>query len=156
MYKKILVGVDNSEEAARAVKKALETQKRDNSEVVVFHSVLHHLTDYLSDVEVVELPLSYNKNGSITFQIRKESVDNAKTLLKEIEEQFHEVNAKVEARLVYDIAPEHYIKEKAQEEGYDLVILGCKGDHSKLKRTFLGTVPEYVINNVKSDVLIIK
>ncbi|MFW9897161.1 MAG: universal stress protein, partial [Candidatus Thorarchaeota archaeon] len=37
MYKKILIGVDNSEDAARVIKRAIKTQKSDNNEVVVFH-----------------------------------------------------------------------------------------------------------------------
>ncbi|MFW9824062.1 MAG: universal stress protein [Candidatus Thorarchaeota archaeon] len=160
MYKKILIGVDNSEDAARVIKRAIEVQKGDKSEVVVFHSIFHHLTDYIADVAtsigIVELPFTYNENGSISMQIRKETVNNAKILLKNIEKQFKEANMSVETRLIFDISPEHYIKEHVQKEGFDLVILGCKGDHSKLRRTVLGTVPEYVINNVKSDVLIIK
>ncbi|MHA2035855.1 MAG: universal stress protein [Promethearchaeota archaeon] len=160
MYKKILIGVDNSEDASRVIEKAVEIQKRDNSEVVVFHSIMHHLTEYLSDMGtssgIVGLPFNYNSDGSITMQIRKETVDNGKILLKQVDDKFKEANSSVETRLVFDIAPERYIKKKVEEEEFDLVILGCKGDHSKLKRTILGTIPEYVINNVKSDVLIIK
>ncbi len=43
-----------------------------------------------------------------------------------------------------------------EEENFDLVILGCRGKHSKLKRTFLGTIPDKVINNAPCDVLIVR
>ncbi len=45
MYKKILIGVDDSENAIRAAKKVIEIQKLHDSEVVAFHSVIHHLSE---------------------------------------------------------------------------------------------------------------
>ena len=66
------------------------------------------------------------------------------------------MNQKVETRLIYNTMPEDYIKKIVKEEEFDLVILGCKGDHSKLRRTFLGTVPDKVINEAPCDVLIVR
>ena len=45
MFKKILLGVDSSENSMKAVDKVIEIQKESTSEVVVFHSFLHHITE---------------------------------------------------------------------------------------------------------------
>lgn len=152
IYKKILLGIDNSEHAMKAVDKALEIQKRDNSEVVVFHSVLHKLFD----IRPTFAGLNINAGESLNYEIHEDRVKDASKLLEQIKKKFEKSSAKVETRLTYDIGPEYYIERKVKEEGYDLVILGCQGEHSKLKRTILGTVPEYVLNHVNSDVLIVK
>ena len=144
----------------RAVEKAIEFQKNENSKIVVFHSVVHHFSEFLSNMEtsggLYNAPPSYNDSGLISFQIRQSVVDEGKKLLKQVEEIFNKAGAVVETRLIFDIEPQYYIKKQVREEEFDLVILGCKGHHSKLRRTFLGTIPEYVINNTDKDVLIIK
>ena len=160
MYKKILIGIDNSEDSMRAVEKAIEFQKNEDSEIVVFHSIVHHFSEYLSNMEtslgLYNAPPNYNDSGLISFQIRQSVVDEGKNLMKEVEEIFNKAGVVVETRLIFDIEPQYYIKKQVKEEEFDLVILGCKGHHSKLRRTFLGTIPEYVINNTDKDVLIIK
>ncbi|MFX1260436.1 MAG: universal stress protein [Promethearchaeota archaeon] len=151
MYKKILLGMDKSYDAIHAAKKAIEFQKRDNSEVIAFHSVLHHLS---------ELSLNFfnpkGANGDIALTIHKDYIKRGENILEEVEKLFKESNAKVETRLIFDIPPEDYIKNLVEEEGFDLVVLGCKGNHSKLSRLLLGTIPNKVINNVSSDVLVVR
>ncbi len=90
--------------------------------------------------------------ATMRFDNRKrgtELLDNTKKL-------FETENASIETRLILDEAPEEYIKKVVKDEGFDLVVLGCKGDHSKLKRTLIGTIPEKVLNEVPCDLLIIR
>ena len=86
MYKKILIGIDNSEDSMRAVEKALEFQKNEDSEIVVFHSIVHHFSEYLSNMEtslgLYNAPPNYNDSGLISFQIRQSVVDEGKNLMK--------------------------------------------------------------------------
>lgn len=152
IYKKILLGIDKSDHSTKAVERALEIQKRDNSEVVIFHSVLHKL----SDIRPTFAGININAGESLNYEIHEDRVKEASKLLEDVKSKFEGSSAKVETRLAYDIGPQYYIEKKVKEEGYDLVILGCQGEHSKLKRTILGTVPEYVLNHVESDVLVVK
>ena len=151
MFKKILLGVDNSESAMKAVDKVLEIQEETNSEVVVFHSFLHHIS---------ELRPTFGASGrpdtSLSYEIHTDIVNEGTKLLDGIKAKFDAKGQKVEIRRIFDFGPEYYIEERVKEEGFDLVVLGCGGKHSKLRRTFIGTVPEYVINNVDVDVLIAK
>ncbi|MFX1573662.1 MAG: universal stress protein [Promethearchaeota archaeon] len=151
MYKKILVGVDESQDAMDAVKKALELEKGENSEIVVFHSVVHNLAEVSPSFSLVG-----PSNASVSLIIHEDNVNQGKKTLKEVERLFKDANLAVETRLIFDIPPEDYIKNKIEEEKFDLVILGCKGKHSKLKRVLLGTIPTKVINSADCDVLIVR
>lgn len=151
MFKKILLGIDSSENSMKAVDKVIEIQKENNSEVVIFHAFLHHIT---------ELRPTFGKSpildASLSYEIQKGRVKEGTKLLDDIKQKFESKGLKVEIRRIFDFGPEYYIEQKVKEEGFDLVVLGCGGKHSKLRRTFVGTVPEYVINNVDVDILIAK
>ena len=151
MYKKILVGIDNSEHSKKALSKAIEIQKRDNSELFIFHSVLHKM----SEIRPVLIG-NMNMGGSISYEIHQDTVKKANELMSKVEEKLTKEQVKAKTTLVYDLGPQYYIEKKVKEENIDLVILGCEGEHNKLTRTFIGTVPEHVINHVDADVLIIK
>jgi nucleotide-binding universal stress UspA family protein len=56
---------------------------------------------------------------------------------------------------VEDMKPEKYIIDKIKEEKFDLVVLGGKGQHSKIE-SLLGTVSTHVVNNAHCDVLIVR
>lgn len=143
--------MDESYNAIHAAKKAIEIQKRENSEVVGFHSILHHLS---------ELNLSFfNPKGLSDIKalsIHNDYIQRGEHILEDLDKIFKESKAKVETRLIFDITPEDYIQYMIEEEGFDLVILGCKGHHSKLGRIFLGSIPRNVINYVESDILLVR
>ena len=151
MFKKILLGVDRSENSMKAVDKVIEIQKEADSEVVLFHSFLHHISELRPSFGVNSVP-----DTSLSYEIHKDIVREGTKLLDDVKQKFESKGLKVETRRIFDFAPEHYIEKRVKEEGFDLVVLGCGGKHSKLRRTFVGTVPEYVINHVDADVLIAK
>ncbi|MFX0075164.1 MAG: universal stress protein [Candidatus Hermodarchaeota archaeon] len=151
MFKKILLGVDKSENSMKAVDKVIEIQKQTNAEVVVFHSFLHHI----SELRPTFLGTAIS-NDNLSYEIHTDLVKESTKLLDDIATKFENNGLKVETRRIFDFGPEYYIEEKVKDEGFDLVVLGCEGKHSKLRRTFVGTVPEYVINHVDVDVLIAK
>ena len=151
MFKKILLGVDRSEDAMKAVDKVIEIQKETNAEVVVFHSFLHHITELRPTFVSSRIP-----DSNFSYEIHTDIVNEGTNLLDEIKAKFEGKGLKIETRRIFDFGPEYYIEEKVKEENFDLVVLGCGGKHSKLRRTFVGTVPEYVINHVDVNVLIAK
>jgi nucleotide-binding universal stress UspA family protein len=151
MFKKILLGVDISENSMKAVDKVIEIQKENNSEVVLFHSFLHHMSELRPTFGLNPIP-----STSLSYEIHNDIVKEGTKLLDDIKKKFESKGLKVETRRIFDFGPEYYIEERVKEEGFDLVVLGCGGKHSKLRRTFVGTVPEYVINHVDVDVLIAK
>jgi nucleotide-binding universal stress UspA family protein len=151
MFKKILLGVDSSENSMKAVDKVIEIQKETNAEVVIFHSFLHHITELRPTFIGKSSP-----DTSLSYEIHNDIVREGTKLLDDIKAIFEEKGLKVEIRRIFDYGPQYYIEEKVKEENFDLVVLGYEGKHSKLRRTFVGTVPDYVINHVDVDVLIAK
>jgi len=151
MFKKILLGVDSSEHSMKAVEKVIEIQKETGAEVVAFHSFLHHISEMRPIFGVGSIP-----DMSVSYEVHTDIVKENTKLLDDIKERFVSKGLKIETRRIFDYGPQYYIEEKVKEEGFDLVVLGCGGKHSKLRRTFVGTVPEYVINHVDVDVLIAK
>ncbi len=149
MYKKILIGVDGSEDAHKALNKVIDFYQKWNCEIVTFHSIKHHMIPYTFPtfsgsyqmVSASEIREEYNKAGN--------------KILEETKKIFKKEEIPVETRLVEDFEPEKYIIDKVKEENFDLVILGSKGHHSKI-HTLLGTVSSHVVNNVDCDVLIIR
>ena len=151
MYKRILIGIDNSNHARDALEKALEISTEDQSDVVVFHSVPRNSIALMPTIS-----FATPSDGVISYLIHNDEVNEGKTLLKKAEKFFADHGKKIETRLIFDILPKDYITKATKEENFDLVILGCEGNHSKLKRAILGTTPTEVINSTPSDVLIVR
>ncbi len=151
MYKKLLLGIDDSENSMKAVEKVLEMQKESGAEVVIFHSVLHHISDLRPSFGFNSTP-----DGNLTYEVQHDRAKQEIKLLADIKKKFKDSGFEVDARIIYDLGPQYYIENKVKEENFDLVVLGCKGEHSILRRTILGTIPEYIINHVNVDVLIAK
>ena len=149
IYKKILVGIDGSANAIRAAQRAAEFQKRDNSKVVAFCSILHKLTYFNPPI------VTPGVDNVVSFNLPPERLTVAKSALNNVKQLFNDTNASLETNVVTDKEPDDYIKDAVEKEGFDLVILGCTGEHSKIKR-FMGTVPAKVINDAPCDVLIIR
>ena len=151
MYKRILVGIDNSQDAKDALEKALQFSLEYESEVIVFHSITRHLTAFMPNIS-----LAGPSNRVASYLIHRDEINEGKKILKEAERLFAENGKTIKTRLIFDTLPEDYITKVTKEENFDLVILGCKGKHSKVKRAILGTIPDDVINKTPSDVLIVR
>jgi nucleotide-binding universal stress UspA family protein len=149
MYKKILIGVDGSEDAHKALNKVIDFYQKWNCEIVTFHSIKHHMVPYVFPI----FSASYNMPSAST--IREEYIKLGNKILEETKMIFKKEEIPVETRLVEDIEPEKYIIDKVKEENFDLVVLGSKGHHSKI-HILLGRVSSHVVNNVVCDVLIIR
>jgi nucleotide-binding universal stress UspA family protein len=150
MISKILLGIDGSDPSMKAVKHVIELQKRFASKTVVFHSVLHHLTE-------IQPTFGYGGNANaIAYNLHEDYVNSGKKIISDAEALFKKNQLEVEARLVFDISPEDYIKKHVEEENFDLVVVGYHGTHSALGSALLGSVPNKVINHVLCDVLVVK
>jgi nucleotide-binding universal stress UspA family protein len=160
MYKKILIGVDGSEASIRAAEKAALLQKDCGCEIILFHAVKHRMPPpklpLLFPLVLSNQTQEYKIPEDDYLKIQKQYEEAGKKILAEISKKMKGLNAKVEAKLVLDIEPAEYAIEMATKQGVDLVVVGCKGHHSKLKEIVIGTVAEKILNKVPCDVLIIR
>ncbi|MBD3194444.1 MAG: hypothetical protein GF317_05265 [Candidatus Lokiarchaeota archaeon] len=149
--------MDGSEDAKRAAQKAIDINKLSSAETIAFHSIEHHLIPQ-------QIPLSVPINNTYSYaipepnyqEIRDAYISRGKKILAETKDRFEKDGIPIETRLILDKNPFEYIKEIVQEENFDLVILGCKGTHSKMEEIFLGSVAQKVVNRIPVDVLVIR
>jgi nucleotide-binding universal stress UspA family protein len=153
--------MDNSDDAFRGAKTALELVKNQNGtklpEIIAFHSTEHR---NLSEKIALYVPSSFGLNYTIPptdyRKIKKEYELYGKKILKKVEEIFEKNNIDIKTRLITDEKPEDYIEKVVEENNIDLVVLGSKGEHTKIEQIFSGTIAQKVVNNVPCDVLIVR
>ena len=167
-YDKVLFGTDGSENSFRAAKRVIELEKAFDCEVVMFHAIAHDMpSQYISLSSHVAgganlFPESRFPEGT-RYKIVQEDYDEilenyaaqGKKLLDRTEQEFMSEGIDVESRLILEKEPEEYILDVVEKEGFDLVVLGCKGEHSKLQR-LMGTVTTKTLNEAPCDVLVVR
>lgn len=155
MYKKILLGMDKSEDASRAAKRVLDLQEPGKTKIVAFHSIGHRM---IPSRITLATPIggSYSIPPADYSRIRADYVETGKKILSETEKIFKDSDIQIETRLIQSEEPQDYIERITKEEDFDLVVLGCRGQHSKLSEAFLGTVAESAKNKASCDVLLVR
>jgi nucleotide-binding universal stress UspA family protein len=120
---------------------------------IIFHSIKPKL-----DLMGFTL-IGYNAINSeelAAYDLQTKGKNKAKKLLNRIEDMFSEYNIPVETRLVENKNPEDFIKEIIKREKIELIILSCKGHHSKLRRFFFETLPQKILNFASVDLLVVR
>jgi nucleotide-binding universal stress UspA family protein len=169
--------MDNSDETFRAAKRTVELVKDQNflekksqmikqevnikdknyPEIIIFHSIEHRK---LSDKIALYIPSSFGANYSIPtvdyHKLQEEYKVFGRKILEKTREIFDKNGINIEPRLITDEKPEDYIEKVVEEENIDLIVLGSKGEHSKLEQIFSGTVAQKVVNEVPCDVLVVR
>ncbi len=177
IYKKILIAMDNSDDANRAARRTMEIVKglkpkrvdtltdkerkdlKNNNlpDIIAFHSTKHH--SFLDKI-LIKAPSSFGSSYPIPpvdyRKIQEEYKLHGIRIFKRTEEIFDRNHIDIETRLINDEKPEDYIEKVVEDENIDLVVLGSKGEHSKLEQIFSGTIAQKVINDVICDVLIVR
>ncbi len=148
MYKKILLAVDGSNVSNRAIEKVIKLQKEMDSEVVVFHSVMHHII----------MPLAYSSGYALQMymNVEEEEKRDGKKIIDQARIKFHDANVPAKFDLITYENPEEYIERIVEVEKFDLVVLGVKGMHSRLKKAITGSITKKVITKAPCDVLVVK
>lgn len=124
--KKILVGVDGSEHAAKALKQAIEIAKRFSAEVTV--------------VNVFHVPEGED--------VSKKILDRARAVLEES-------GVKYNLSSVLSPNTPKVITDMAEDEEYDLVVVGSRG-MGEVKAFMLGSVSHKISTDSPVNVLIVK
>ncbi|TFG18605.1 MAG: universal stress protein [Promethearchaeota archaeon] len=157
MYKKILVGIDDSKHSEKTLELAREIQKTFDSELVVFHSIEHKMIPKILTLPIPPFePKSVYRISRVDYnKLRQGSIKKGRQILEKAEKTVRKDAPKVETRLVTELKPEDYAIHTCKEENFDLIILGQKGDHNVIEK-ILGSVSEKVMINAECDVLIVK
>ncbi|MGF7184348.1 nucleotide-binding universal stress UspA family protein [Desulfitispora alkaliphila] len=146
--KKILLAVDGSETSLKAAEQAKKLAQAFGSEIVILSVAhepeLHIFTEgaFLPDIKEEQA------------KILKARIIACEKLAKSIAEENVEKGIKVDYK-VREGRPSDEIIKEADQEPYDLIILGSRG-LTGVKRFVLGTVSGKVANNSICSVMIVK
>ena len=141
-YKTILVGVDGSEQANLAYKRAIGVAKRNKGRVIVVHVVENKL---------------YTMMGYSTMNdsLIDQETDEAKEILNECKKYAKGVGfSEVETLITYGVAKELMCKELPEKYNVDLIMVGQSGLNA-VERMVVGSVSSYIIRHAPCDVLIV-
>ena len=137
MFKKILVGTDGSDSAAKAVKHATELATSMGAELVLVHAFPAPRTDVGS---------TFGRTDAYP------GLEIGQAVLRDAEKHF---GKKVKIKSVLrEGDPAEGLIDVAEEEGVDLIIVGNKG-MTGAKRFLLGSVPNQVSHHAPCAVMIV-
>ena len=139
--KKILVPLDGSDSAKRALQYAVELARLCRGEVGLLHMV--DLNQHISAFEQV------STGGYVPAELK----ESGYALLAEA---MHEVPSDVPAKTIVRVgAPPMGIVEVCREGGYDMIIMGNRG-LGTIQQLFLGSVSQYVLHHAPCPVTIMR
>lgn len=141
-YKRMLVGYDSSENAKRALARAIALSTEQGSAIQIVVVVTTVLTVYG--------PTAPYYPPGFPEQIIKEGKRSLEEALNTAKAFGSNVSGSVE-----DGHPSEIILRLAESEGIDLIVLGRRGI-SGVERFLMGGVSSSVVNHSKCDVLVVK
>lgn len=142
--KKVLFAVDNSELSAKVVLNSLNFLNLEDK--VIYLVTVYEVPDYLF--------LEGNVDSTWILEIEKKQEQASRLLLNSFEKSFIEKGFEVKDKLIFRGVPSQEIINFSNKKDIDLVVTGIR-TRKHLSKFLLGSVSKRILENVKSDVLIV-
>lgn len=142
--KKVLFAVDNSELSAKVVLNSLNFLNLEEKEIYL--ATVYEVPDYLF--------LEGNVDSTWILEIEKKQEQASRLLLNSFEKSFIEKGFEVKDKLIFRGVPSQEIINFSNKKDIDLVVTGIR-TRKHLSKFLLGSVSKRILENVKSDVLIV-
>lgn len=142
--KKVLFAVDNSELSAKVVLNSLNFLNLEDKEIYL--ATVYEVPDYLF--------LEGNVDSTWILEIEKKQEQASRFLLNSFEKSFIEKSFEVKDKLIFRGVPSQEIINFSNKKDIDLVVTGIR-TRKHLSKFLLGSVSKRILENVKSDVLIV-
>ncbi len=136
---KVLVATDGSEHSMKAVNRAVELAEREGAQVTLMAVAYYSRSDF------DEMPPNIQEKLETQAQ---EALNKAKAL-------FTAKGLRVEAVLEAGQVPANNILRRAQEGGYDRILMGSTG-LTGLKRVLIGSTAAKVVANAPCTVTVVR
>jgi len=147
---KLLVAYDGSESSKNALQEGINMVKARGGEVLLYTAI--EVVDYFDPLPLGEATLIARK---LPPEEVKERVQKAGDKVQE-EAKKELKKAEVAFRTQIDYgSPRADICEVAEKEGTDMIVVGSRG-LGTIKRMFLGSVSQYVVNHAPCSVLVVR
>ena len=143
MYKKILVPLDGSDLAERAIWHAAEVAKGTDAEIILLHAIL------------VPMPVGENRFSRVTEKtllekVSRESSEYLDRIGADLRAKGHKVRAVVDGR-----PPADAILHVSDQEGADLIVMSTHG-RTGLSRLVMGSTAESVLRATHRTIMLVK
>lgn len=142
--KKVLFAVDNSELSAKVVLNSLNFLNLEDKEIYL--ATVYEIPDYLF--------LEGNVDSTWILEIEKKQEQASRLLLNSFEKSFIEKGFEVKDKLIFRGVPSQEIINFSNKKDIDLVVTGIR-TRKHLSKFLLGSISKRILENVKSDVLIV-
>ncbi len=161
MYKKIIVGVDGSEPSNKALKEAAGIAKETGAELHVFHAVAHHYQPTLPFPLLPQTTPTLPQERQVDPEaLQKFYEDAGKAIIAQAKKTIGDLKLGIDGEIDYhlelEISPEAFAVDYANKNNVDLIVVGCKGHHSRARRVLLGTVASKIVNEAPCQVLVVR
>jgi nucleotide-binding universal stress UspA family protein len=144
MFSRILVAVDGSPFAERALAHAVDLSKKYNAKLIIVHIVLRRF-----------YAVTPSEAGVLaTTVFVKEMESEGKKIIQKSEEGAKAAGAEYESRLVQGVPADEIVKI-AQAEKVDLIVIGSRG-LTEVRAFLLGSVSDKVSHHSTCPILIVK
>lgn len=147
MIRKILVAIDGSEHAEKALDFALDLAEKYSAQVTILNVFQMPVSIYFGEPPTYPAALNnlYDELKSFHEKMLSKALERARELKPSL---------KISASL-REGRPADQIIEAAKEGGFDLIVVGHRG-LGKVKEFFLGSVSDRVADGAQCPVLIVK
>jgi nucleotide-binding universal stress UspA family protein len=160
-FKKIMVGVDGSDHGKRALEVAVGMASMNDADLYVFHAILHHYNLPLfsmSPGDALQMEyLLFNANGNVSAEDLYE--ESGRQILEQAKQQVSSLDPELKGEVSFildtKLTPPEFAEQFSQENGIDLIVLGCIGQHSRAK-TFMGTTATRIVDTAPCTVLVVR
>lgn len=144
MFSRILVAVDGSPFAERALAHAVDLSKKYEAKLVIVHVVLRRF-----------YAVTPSEAGVLaTTVFVKEMESEGKKLIAKAEEVVKAAGVEYECKLVQGVPADEIVK-LAQTEKIDLIVMGSRG-LTEVRAFLLGSVSDKVTHHAKCPILVVK
>jgi nucleotide-binding universal stress UspA family protein len=140
MMTKILVPLDGSPNSVRGLDKAIEFAKNDNSSLTLLYVAI------LPPVHII---------GHSQDKVKKSLAKKSQKFINDAEDKCTNQNIPFTTKLIYGSDPPYDIEHFIKRHPHDMVVIGAKGK-STLKRLFLGSTSNYLVQTLKIPVTVVK
>ncbi len=144
MFSKILVAVDGSPFAERALRSAVDLAKKYSARLVVVHVVLRRF-----------YAVTPSEAGVLaTTVFAKEMEAEGREILRKVEEYLKGESVGYECKLLEGVPADEIVKA-AEAEKVDLIVVGSRG-LTEVRAFLLGSVSDKISHHAKCPILIMK
>ncbi|KRM13182.1 universal stress protein [Paucilactobacillus suebicus] len=145
-YKKILVGIDGSDQALNALHRAIDLAQALDASLLLVTVV---------DNRAIAMAISNTGNYVMAPNLRDDLMANASATMDKFVAEVKEAGIPYKTKVYTGDHKLELAENLPKDENIDAIVIGATGQ-SRMERVFIGSTASYIMNNAKCDVIIVK